>query len=245
MAIFGYERTNAALVPDIVSDGDRLSDGASSVYVDLDQNVALPKFTLNLKGVPPVLPDLSPTDADELRRIIAAGGGATLERLPGYMVSLLLMAEGQHPPGPTVGGVIADHIRVSGKQISPLISDAELQSAWYPPDPLAAKSVGAHQINYLLEKRRQFGPIGGYLETLYMQRRGAEIVELTTEIAKEGVVSPLGALSGPKSRALLFEKVLKVGSTNNFLFLPLGTLLGDDGILQLMKSNGFQIAVLA
>jgi hypothetical protein len=244
MAIFGYERINAALVPNIVSDGDRRSDQASSIYIDLGSNSAQIKYSTNLKQVSPVLPDLSQMDADDLRRIMPTAAGTPVESLPGYIVGLLLMGEGQHPSVPSVDRMITDHVRFSGKPVSPLISDQDLKSIWSPPDALALKSVGAHQISYLLERRRQLGPIGGYMETLYAQRRAPEITQLRNEIAKEGVVNPLGSLAGPQFKALLLEQVLKIDSATNFLLLPLAILLGDDGILQLMRSRGFQITVL-
>jgi hypothetical protein len=244
MAIFGYERINAALVPDIISDGDRRSDQASSIYIDLGSNSAQIKYSTNLKQVPPVLPDLSQMDADDLRRIMPTVAGTPVESLPGYIVGLLLMGEGQHPLVPSVDSMITDHVRFSGKPVSSLMSDEDLKSIWSPPDARALKSVGAHQISYLLKRRRQLGPIGGYMETLYTQRRAPEITQLRNEIAKEGVVNPLGPLAGPQFKALLLERVLKIDSETNFLLLPLAILLGDDGILQLMKSSGFQITVL-
>ena len=245
IAIFGYERIGAALVSDIVRDGERISDQASSVYTDIGPNAPHLKSSTNIKQVPPVLPDLPPTDADDLRRIMPAAAGSPVERLPGYVVALLLMGEGQHSWAPSVEGVIMDHVRSGGKQISPLISDMELTSIWSPPDTFTLKAVGAHQISYLLEKRRQLGPIGGYMETLYKQRRVSEITQLREAIAKEGVVSPLGSLAGAQFKALLLKQILRIESTKNFLLLPLAVLLGDDGILELMKSNGFKIATLA
>ncbi len=245
IAIFGYERIGAALVSDIVRDGERISDQASSVYTDIGPNAPHLKSSTNIKQVPPVLPDLPPTDADDLRRIMPAAAGSPVERLPGYVVALLLMGEGQHSWAPSVEGVIMDHVRSGGKQISPLISDMELTSIWSPPDTFTLKAVGAHQISYLLEKRRQLGPIGGYMETLYKQRRVSEITQLREAIAKEGVVSPLGSLAGAQFKALLLKQILRIESTKNFLLLPLAVLLGDDGILELMKSNGFKIAALA
>ncbi|WP_349962896.1 hypothetical protein [Rhizobium sp. ZPR3] len=244
-AIFGYERINAALVSDIVSDGDRIADSATSIYTDFNQNLPLARYKVNLKDVPPVFPELQQADADDLRRIMTAGGGAAVENLPGFVVSLFLIGEGQHPAGPTAGGVIIDHVRSSGKQPSPLISDAEFESIWSPPDTPAARSVGARQISYLLQKRRQVGPIGLYLETLYAQRRSSEIMQLIAEIDREGVISPTVSLGGPQFKALLLEQILKIRSAKNFIFLPLGVLLGDDGILQRMRGNGFQINSLA
>ncbi|MEZ2221715.1 hypothetical protein [Rhizobium sp. RCC_161_2] len=245
ITIFGYERINAQIVPDIVSDGDRISDEASSVYTDFSPNVALQTLSVDRKQLSPVLPELSSTDADDLRRMITAVGGPPLERLSGFEVSLFLMGEGQHRPVPSVGGVITDHVRSGGKQLSPLISDAELRSIWHPLDTAAVKSVGAHQVSYLLEKRKQLGPIGGYLETLYQQRRAPEIMTLTAEIAQKGVVDPLRSLGGEQIKSLLLAQILKIDSVKNFILLPLGTLAGDDGILQMMRSNGFEIRSLA
>jgi hypothetical protein len=243
--IFGYERIAAALVPDIVSDGDRIADQATSIYTDFNQNLPLVYYKLNLKDVPPIFPELQRADADDLRRIITAGGGNTVEHLPGFVVSLFLIGEGQQPPGSTVGGVILDHVRAGGKQTSPLMSDAEFRSIWYPPDDRAARSVGARQISYLLQKRREVGPIGLYLETLYTQRRASELMQLAVEMDKEGVINPTGSLGGAQFKALLFEHILKIGSEKNLIFLPLGVLLGDDGILQMMKASGFQINPLS
>ncbi|MBB3383977.1 hypothetical protein ACK83U_26900 (plasmid) [Rhizobium sp. WW22] len=243
--IFGYERVNAALVSDIVRDGERISEQAISVYTDIGPNAPHLKYSTNIKQIPPVLPYLPPADAEYLRRIVSAAAGAPVDRLPGYVVSLLLMGEGQHPWTPSVEGVIMDHVRSSGKQISPLISDTDLMSIWSPPDSFTLEAVGAHQISYLLEKRRQLGPIGGYMETLYEQRRVSEITQLREEILKEGVVNPLGSLAGPQFKALLLKQVLKIEATQNFLLLPLAVLLGNNGLLELMKANGFQIKMLA
>jgi hypothetical protein len=59
------------------------------------------------------------------------------------------------------------------------------------------------------------------------------------------VVNPLGSLAGPQFKALLLERVLRIESAKNFLLLPLAVLLGDDGILQRMRSSGFQTTTLA
>jgi hypothetical protein len=245
IAIFGSERVNAALVPDIVSDGDRISDHATMAYTDLGPNSAPLRFSTNIKQVPPVLPDLPPRDADDLRRIMPPAAGMPVERLPGYVVGVLLMGEGQHPPEPSVDTMILDRIRFSGKPISSLISDDELKSVWVPPDALDLNAVGAHQISYLLEKRRRLGPIGGYIETLYEQRRASEIARLHGEFANEGLINPLGSLASPQFKKLLVERIMKLDSAKNFILLPLAILPGDDGVLQQLRSGGFQVRPLA
>lgn len=250
--LFGYERIAALRVPDVVKDGDRFIDETKGVLQDLSPVVKFPPIQIDRKQVVPLSKTLSKPVLNELRDVFAKVPqiGEMTNLLSGFETTTLLMGEGQTPSTPSVGGVIADHARTLTRPTTQLISDTEAQSLWNPPDIVALnKSIDESTIKYLLDLRRQVGPIGAHLEKLYLDRKGEEINRFTADIRKHGIVSPSSFLSEEKMRPLLFDSLVKNLSANAagsaFVFLPLGLLTGADGLLAKLRAAGHTVTAVA
>ena len=110
--VFGYARTAASVLTDIVRDGVRLLEQSSRVLIDMD-NIKLPSVTTHEK-IPPLVPKLSWPVSDELRKILAAQSipQSEIDGLPGLFIAMVLLVEGQTKPAmPSVGGVILDRAK--------------------------------------------------------------------------------------------------------------------------------------
>ncbi len=249
--LFGYERIAAGLVPDVVTDGDRLVDETQSVTIDMGANVRMPAVFLDRKQTKPIVQILSADLAGQLRSVLAATPASKMiDMLSGFEATVLLLMEGQHAPNPTVGGTIAEHAKAAGRPFAQLISDQELASAWQPPDmPTINAAIGDKQIGYLLDLRREIGPIGAHLEGLYRARQGEEIHRLTTDITSHGVISTSQFLQNDRIRALLLERVFQSLSAgpipSAFMLIPLGVLTGTDGMLAGLASRGAAVTPVA
>jgi hypothetical protein len=259
--LFGYIRIAAAVVPDIVKDGDSLVGASQRVVIDMPQRAVGPAIHLPdpARGeTKPILQAVSPQIADRLRKFLATTPFASMvDRMTGLSVTWLLMGEGQHNenglPGsagtslPTVGGTIFDYARSLGKPIDQLLSDAEIRSAWRPPDMAALENRAARDaIPYMLDLRDRVGPIGGYLDELYRQRKGEDIERVTTDMARHGVFSPSQFLQSDRVRDLLFERAMSMltqeADEQRFMFFPLGILTGPPGLLAALKRKGAVVA---
>ena len=121
--VFGYARTAASVLTDIVRDGVRLLEQSSRVLIDMD-NIKLPSVTTHEK-IPPLVPKLSRPVSDELRKILAAQSipQSEIAGLPGLFIAMVLLAEGQtKPPMPSVGGVIVDRANELNRPITALLA---------------------------------------------------------------------------------------------------------------------------
>lgn len=250
--LYGYERIAASRVPDIVKDGDRFIDETTRVVQDLSPVVKFPPIQIARKEVVPLSKTLSEPVMSELRAVFAETPqiGEMTNLLSGFETTSLLMGEGQAPSTPSAGGMIADHARTLKRPTVQLIADAEAQALWNPPDLAALnKSIDESKIKYLLDLRRQVGPIGAHLEQLYLDRKGEEINRFTAEIRKHGIVSPTSFLSEDRMRALLFDRLVKTLSAQDavaaFALLPLGLLTGGDGVLAKLRAGGNAVTALA
>lgn len=250
--LFGYERVGAALVPEIVKDGFRYLDETKSIAQDLSPVVKFPAIEINHGATKPLSNIVSRSVFDQLQgalgKIPQIGEMAKL--LSGFEVTSLLLGEGQTPSLPTAAGVIAEQGRTLNRRVAILVSDAEAQGCWNPPDMAALNgSIDEAKIQYLLDLRQQVGPIGAHLETLYRERRGEEINRFTSDIRMHGIVSPTSFLSADKMRPLLFARLVKAMSApetaDAFMFLPLGLLTGADGILAQLRASGNATTPLA
>jgi hypothetical protein len=92
--VFGYARTAASVLPDIVRDGVRLIEQSGRVLIDMD-NIQLPSVTTHEK-MPPLVPMVSRPVSDELRKILAAQSipQSEIAGLPGLFIAMVLLAEG-------------------------------------------------------------------------------------------------------------------------------------------------------
>ena len=117
---------------------------------------------------------------------------------------MLLMAEGQTPPNPAVGGTIVDGALKLGRPSMALISDVELGGMVFSPNLTALdKRIGQDTIAYMLDLRAKGGQIGRQFEQLYAARRGGDIHSLSAELIKRGVFVPSQMLNSDAIKYLL------------------------------------------
>ncbi|WP_394887615.1 hypothetical protein ACG873_22045 [Mesorhizobium sp. AaZ16] len=242
--LFGYARIDASLVPDIVSDGKRLIDETQRIIAAFP-NVEMTAWDLPRRTLPPIWKSISRPVADELRAALAGlPDGVPIEELSGIEVSWLLMGEGQTPPNPYLGDVLARHSRSRGRPVAFLITEKEIREQfWLPRDPIVLNdTIDEPKIAFLLDVRRRVGPIGAHLEQLYRARRGEEIYRFTAEIANQGIPDPSTFIEEEKAGALAFDRLLGLLDSTDaptaFVVLPIGILTGETGILPRLRARG-------
>jgi hypothetical protein len=246
--LFGYERIAAAITPEIVRDGESLAGASQRIVIDMPQSIRFPRLTVGAGEMKPIVQIVTPPTADRLRKFLAATPAASrADRLGGLEATMLLMVEGQHNADVTVGGTVFEYSRSAGKPVDQLLSDADMQSAWRPPDMAALNNgIGEDTIAYLLDLRDRVGPIGGYLEQLYRQRKGDAIVRVTDDIDRHGVFSPSRLLQTDRVRDLMFDRALNMltqqADEQRFMLFPLGILAGPSGLLAAFKAKGAVVA---
>jgi hypothetical protein len=245
--LFGYARIDASLVPEIVSDGERLIDETQRVVV------AVPNFQVTVWDVPrgtlpPIWKSISQPVADELRSALAGlPDDAPVEELSGIEVSWFLMGEGQTAPDPYLGDVLARHSRSRGRSVAFLLTEQEIREQfWLQRDPVVwNNAIDEPKIAYLLDLRRRVGPIGAHLEQLYRERRGEEIHRFSAEIVKEGIPDPTMFIDQEKAAGLAFERLLGLlepaGAPASFVVLPIGMLTGETGMLARLRASGYTV----
>jgi hypothetical protein len=241
--LFGYERIAAAITLEIVRDGEALAGASQRIVIDMPQRVRFPKLSLGLE-IKPIVQIVSPQTADRLRKFLAATPAASrADRLGGLEATMLLVVEGQHNADITVGGTIFEYSRSAGKPVDQLLSDTDVLSAFRPPDMAALNGgIGQDTISYLLDLRDRIGPIGGYLEQLYRERKGDAIVRVADDINRHGVFSPSRLLQTDQIRNLMFERaqdmLTQQADEQRFMLFPLGMLAGSTGLLAAFKAKG-------
>jgi hypothetical protein len=245
--LFGYERIAAAITPEIVRDGEALAGASQRIVIDMPQRVRFPQLSLGAGDIKPIVQIVSPQTADRLRKFLAATPAASrADRLGGLEATMLLVVEGQHNADITVGGTIFEYSRSAGKPVDQLLSDTDVLSAFRPPD-MAALNGGSGQdtISYLLDLRDRIGPIGGYLEQLYRERKGDAIVRVADDINRHGVFSPSRLLQTDQIRNLMFERaqdmLTQQADEQRFMLFPLGMLAGSTGLLAAFKAKGAEV----
>ncbi|UPK06687.1 hypothetical protein [Bradyrhizobium sp. 170] len=242
--LFGYDRVAAAVTPEIINDGISLVDGCQRVVLDMPGNIKFPTVDLDRDRIKPILQVVAPRTAERLRKLLAASAVASLaDKLSGIEAMILLAGEGRHNADITAGGTIVDHARAKQKPIDQLLSEPDVQSAWQPPDLATLNGgIGDEGISYLLDLRDRFGPIGGYLEQLYRQRRAQEIERFTFDMKRHGVISSSQFHQSDRLRNLAFERAFdlmtKQADEQRFILFPLGVLTGASGILAALKAKG-------
>jgi hypothetical protein len=249
--LFGYERIAAALVPDVLKDGFRLIDDTRSVALDLSPVIKFPPIQIDRKNITPLSNVVSRPTADQLHEVYAKFPqmGPMADLLSPFEVTTVLMGEGQSPPNPSAGGTIADRGKILNRPVTILVTDAEAQGLWNPPDMVALnKSIDESRIKYLLDLRQQVGPIGAHLEALYRDRRSEEINRFTGDIKTHGIPSMSGFLPPDRVRPLMLDRLVKTAAasatTDPFVLLPLGLLTGADGILAQLRNKGSVVTAL-
>ena len=250
--LYGYERVAASVVPDVVKDGDRFIDETKSLILDLSPVVKFPAIEIDRKITVPLSNTISKQTLTDLRDAFGKTPqvASMTDLLSGLEITSLLMGEGQTPSPATAGGVIAQHGRALDRPVALLISDAEAQGLWNPPDIAALnRSIDEDKVRYLLDLRKQVGPIGAHLEKLYLARQSEEINRFTADIRQHGIVSPSSFLSEERMRALLLDRLVAALAAQDavaaFALLPLGLLTGADGLVAKLRAGGHAVTVLA
>jgi hypothetical protein len=245
--LFGYVRIAPAEVPDVVKDGEALVDASERMVIDMPQNVRFGTVGAARQQMKPLVQIVSPATADRLRKFISTTPAAALgEQISGLEATTLLMVEGQHNAAVTVGGTIFEHARSAGKPIDELLSDAEIRSAWQQPDLVALNGkIGEETVAYMFDLRDKVGPIGGYLEQLYRQRKADEIEHVTADMTRHGLVSPSQFLQTDKLRELMFERTMDLltrqADETRFMTFPVGMLTGSSGLLAAFAAKGLTV----
>jgi hypothetical protein len=253
-AVFGARWIAASVVPEIVRDAYmfiELTRRTIAAYPDFQS-----KFNIDRKDDKPLVGILSPRLANEVRVIAEAIPGASrgqFEKFPAFMTPQLLLAEGQTqmPPGGPVGVTIRSYAQQMRRPFSFLLSESEVRGLLGAPDfAMANNAVNDALIIYLLELRRQRGPLGRYIEQLYAARDGERLQSLNDDLFQHGV-PPGGWFSKSavlQVRTLILQRLLEaVGSQSgmSFFVLELQTLTGTDGLLAALRREGATISVLS
>lgn len=251
--LFGYDRIAASLVRDIVQEGTKKVEAAKRLVQDFPSSVTLPAIKIDQSQMTPVVGRLDAKTADALRSVVTGSFpqlAGKLDQMMGIEVSMLLLAEGQTPANPTVGGVIFQQGVEHGLPSVVLVSDEELRAMFAPPDlAKIANAIGQDTVSYLLTLRQQQGPIGRYFEKLYAARKGGEIHRVGAEFQKHGVFIPSQLLQSDKVKGLLIDRVgtavKEKPALSAFILLPLDSLTGDDGIVAALRKQGNVVTAVA
>jgi hypothetical protein len=248
--LFGYARTAAAVTPDIVKDGDRFAGEAQRLVADV-ANIQLPRIAMPRDKLAPVVSRVSTATAERIRAVLDKSFPSlpTKEKLSGFEVVFFLLAEGQTPPKPSVGGMIAESAQAAGKPIVYLVAPEEVKAAYHPPDLIALdQRVDENALNYLLTFRDTNGPIGKYEQDLYAARRTADLAKLAAEMKQHGVPTSAEFLPTTSLEGTIIDRTLQAVQTaqdRTFLMLPVGSLTRDGGILSKLRENNVQVALSA
>jgi hypothetical protein len=251
--LFGYERIGAARTADIVRDGERLADDQQRLIGDMP-NVRFPKVDVARQDTPPLVERLPKPAADRVRALLDRDPRwkTMADRVSGIEFVTLVMADGQTPSNPSVGGTIVARELGKGKAISYLLSQTDLEGMLAKPDLAAIdKRVDEKTVTWLLDLRDRLGPVGRHFETLYSERRTADIQKLTADMLAHGVpnFSKMGGLQADKVVATLTtrtaEALKKPEAARSFMLLSLGTLCADNGVLAKLRADGVKVTPLA
>lgn len=250
--LFAYERVGAARVPDIVRDGERFALEQDRLAAAMP-NVKLGEAGLDRTALKPLLGRLSPPNRDRVQDLLTLGGRVQtlLDKVSGIEFVALVIGEGRSPSNPSVGGTIAESAQARSKPLSYLLASSDLQSATTKPDLAAIdQRIDDKVVTWLLDLRDKVGPIGRHYETLYAERRAADIVQLNADMRRQGVpsLSEMSGVSVQKIEALLIERTraaLRKPDGKTFMLLPLGTLCRADGILAALRQDGVALTPIA
>jgi hypothetical protein len=250
--LFGYMRLPASLGPYIVDDGIRMIEQTQSVIRDYD-NLECPTITYRIDTQPPLLPRLTATVADEVRRVVATYlPEPQIERENGYTIVTFLLGEGSVAapnPIPSVGGLIFDRATALHRTLTTLVADDEIRKLFcINLDEFGAvnNQVDEKLITSILDLRTQVGPIGAYVQRLYVGRKTDELALHFKYMADHGI-SLRDSFKLEPLIGLLFTRLSDhlPSAPNPFVFLPVETLIGAGGILERFRQQGADVSILA
>jgi hypothetical protein len=125
--------------------------------------------------------------------------------------------------------------------VNALFSTCRRTSNFRPSISTATRSSRFCRSSHL-DLRYRVGPIGGYLQQLYRQRRGQEIERFTADMTRHGVITSSQFHQSDRLRNLAFERAFdlmtKQADERRFMLFPLGILTGTSGILAALKAKG-------
>ncbi|HEY2533477.1 MAG TPA: hypothetical protein VGJ20_37030 [Xanthobacteraceae bacterium] len=251
--LFGYLRLSASKGRSIVDDGIRIIEQTQSIIRD-SGSFDCPTIHIGNDILLPLLPRLSLAVADEVRRALAASRipQPQLERVPGYGVVMSLLGEGTEGEGdpiPSVGDLIFDRAIALRRPLTTLLADDEIRKIDCPtPDDVVAvnNQIDEKEMTSILNFRSQVGPIGAYIDRLYVGSKTDELALYFKYVADHDI-----ALRPHESRESLTELLFTRLSAhlpslpNPFVFLPVETLIGAGGILERFRQQGADVSVLA
>ena len=252
--VFGAWMIAGSVVPEIVRDG--------RVFVELTQRTigaypdfTFPKVDLDRKNIKPLHTIVSRGLAEEVRVIVEAATGMSsgqFDTMPAAMIPMLLITEGQTrmPPAVPVGLMIRAYAQQLQRPFSFLLSESEVKAAMGPPDlAAAATAVNESLIMYLIELRRQRGPLGRYVERLYAGRDSEGLQSFNDGVHEHGQVMMGFSESAVLSlRKVILERMLQaIGSQPGMSFfnLELVSLTGANGLFAALRRQGATIRALA
>jgi hypothetical protein len=249
--VFGYARTAASVSADVVRDGIRIVEQSRRVVLDMD-NVKFPPVTTS-EHMPPLLPMLGRPVADELRKALTALAvpQSQIDDMPGVLIAMFLYGEGQTKPVPSVGGVIMDRAKALRLPVTTLLATSEVEKLRKPIDLVTLnKTVDEKVIAFMLDVRRQVGPIGKHCEDLYRERRAEELRAFARSMSEHGVPESQTFFESETIRELLLTRVTAALSSQAadepaFCFLPIGVISGPDGLLATSHRRGIRASALA
>jgi hypothetical protein len=252
--LFGYMRLPASKGLYIVDDGIRIIEQTQSVIRDFSYNLQCPTINFRTDMLPPLLQRLSPAVADEVRSAVAAFRipQPQLERENGYAVVMFLLGEGtegEANPIPSVGGLISDRATALHRPLTTLLADDEVQKLYCPTldDVVAVNNhVDEKLITSILNLRKRVGPIGSYIDGLYVGRKTDELA-LYFKYMEDHDISWRPHFTRGSLIELLFPQLSArlPSMPNPFVFLPVETLIGAGGILERFREQGADVGVLA
>jgi hypothetical protein len=155
------------------------------------------------------------------------------------------------PPAVPLHAMIRYTAQQLRRPLSFLLNESEAGDLFGTPDLAMANSdVNEALIMYLLELRRQRGPLGRYVEQLYAARDSERLQSFSEDLFQHGVHTMMGFSKNGmlQIRALTLQRLIEtVGSQSGMsLFaLELVTLTGTDGLFAALRRQGATISVLA
>jgi hypothetical protein len=249
--VFGYARTAASVSADVVQDGIRMVEQSRRIVLDMD-NVKFPPVTTT-EHMPPLLPMLSRPLADELRKALTALAvpQSQIDEMPGVLIAMFLYGEGQTKPVPSVGGVIMDRAKALRLPVTTLLATSEVEKLRKPVDLVTMnKAVDEKVIAFMLDVRRQVGPVGKHCEDLYRERRAEELHTFARSMSEHGVPESQVFFEGEAIREQLLTRLTAALSAQAadepaFCFLPVGVITGPEGLLATSRRRGMRASALA
>src|SRR5262249_59686207 len=105
-------------------------------------------------------------------------------------------------------------------------------------------------IAFMLDVRRQVGPIGKHCEDLYRGRRPEELHAFARSMSEHGVPESQVFFEGETLRELLLARLTAALSSQPaaepaFCFLPIGVITGPDGLLATSRRRGISASAVA